>query len=144
MFAIRHTSSRLFAVSLIFLVPILVTTLIIGDLVDRGRHTVGTMVDAEGHTWYAKDNHTLFQTDLVNTHVLYAAEDGLRRKEFHLFNPVVIEASATASQVEVWKHFFGVGHALRSSPTLTVLHDRFRGSRSSESTPEIGRRAAGF
>jgi hypothetical protein len=144
MVATRYIPSRLFAVSLMVVAPTVVTILVLSDVLDRKLHTVGKIVDAQGYTWYAKDDRTLFHTDVVNTHVVYPAEGGLRRKEFHLFNPVVIEASATASQTEAWKRFFGAAHASESSPTLTASDELSPASSFSGSTRDIARQTGSF
>jgi hypothetical protein len=87
--------------------PIFVIIVTVTDIVSMKRHTIGKIVDPHGYTWYARDDHTLYHADMVNTHIVYSEEGGLRRREFHIFNPAVIDESATASQADVWKQFFG-------------------------------------
>jgi hypothetical protein len=87
--------------------PVIVMGLIASDIVNMGRHTIGEVADGNGYTWYARDDRTLFRTDLVNAQVIYSAADGLRRKEFHIFNPVFADSAASATQAAIWRQFFG-------------------------------------
>jgi len=98
-------SRRLLLATLIAIASI--TIVILFDIFNSPQHSVRTIVDASGHLWYARDNRTLYRTDLVNTHVVYRGPDGFRNREFHIFSPVIRDARAASPEEAAWKLLFG-------------------------------------
>src|SRR5665213_161467 len=99
--AIRDVRRRkpllLFVVTTICMIALGIT-LSLRDTLYWNAHTIGTVVDAQDNTWYARDNRTLFRTDQINTHIVYQGRDGLRDEYFFAFNLTPDDEAATPLQ----------------------------------------------